>query len=87
MRHWIDIDTCITCGRERAFNPIYNKIAIDWLCDDCSRLKRTRKGGTMGDAADDLREHEEMWALLRYDHDHGICGQTEECPFCEERSE
>lgn len=33
--HFIDIDTCITCGTTRAFNPLYDKKTKDWLCDKC----------------------------------------------------
>jgi len=36
MNRWIDIDTCVVCGAERQFNPMYDKKTVDWICPKCT---------------------------------------------------
>ena len=38
----------------------------------------------MGDAADDARDTEEMWANLRWAHKNKQCGLYDDCPYCDE---
>jgi hypothetical protein len=36
----------------------------------------------MGDAADDAREAEERLEEMLYDHERGLCGGMNYCPWC-----